>query len=699
MNLMDMLSSEADPMFEPPMESILEQESKKTNGVVKQPDNGIYFFPTVLTKLQTDIMEYIINIMSPELLKELESNDQNKKARSLLEDESDNVQEELKFNEIIDFLYDQLEITTNNPSLLVDHFLPKKLLLSEINEHLVNMSGKFQFFNRLINNLVEKFHHSIKYQESPIYNILVIANSVKELELIEGLIIGKPLQYNNVSTVKLYGKNININDLNPPESPMSEIEMEYKRKRKHKNIKPDKKPILFLNLITSSQLYNNYTPLLNSGTQFKLIFSFDNNLDTDCPSLAMMRNSRQEMPSQPYQYYGQYGQYGQYPQYQEPTPAIPIIIPIPIFSINHYKMLNPPPETNPMFSENNELTDWKYQIINSFLVNRINLFDNIEDDEDNISEFFVGLFGKNMRAIDDWLISWDSINFPLPEIFTKYNERTILKFSDEKIIKSLNHSYLGGKIEKMEKFDYKGFKTKLADTLYNRLNQAKDEIAQMKVKIQTFKEAETKRQLDLDEHEEKIADNYKKLKRFNEDANFIEKKYTKIDEEHQKLMGTKLDLDSKFNTFETLSTVNLTDKVTEQDNLIRQLKEDEENLQEELNRLTKENDEARGEYQQVSTESITILNELKRWNGLNEKLETKLGLPGIKILPSLIKKDDKINHELLLKKLETENIALSKFLDNDLEKVIGERNNLLANTNQGSSTRSINRMSRGSTPM
>lgn len=696
---MDMLSSEADPMFEPPMETILEQESQKKNGVVKQPENGIYFFPTVLTKLQTDIMEYIINIMSPELLKELEKNDQKNKPHSLMDDESETIQEELKFNEIIDFLYDQLEITTNNPSLLVDHFLPKKLLLSEINEHLVNMSGKFQFFNRLVNNLLEKFHHSIKYQESPIYNILVIANSVKELELIEGLIIGKPLQYNNVSTVKLYGKNINVNDLNPPESPMSEIEMEYKRKRKHKTVKPDKKPMLFLNLITSSQLYNNYTPLLNSGTQFKLIFSFDNNLDTDCPSLAMMRNSRQEMPSQPYQYYGQYGQYGQYPQYQEPTPAIPIIIPIPIFSINHYKMLNPPPEINPMFSENNELTEWKYQIINSFLVNRINLFDNIEDDEDNISEFFVALYGKNMRTIDDWLISWDSINFPLPEIFTKYNDRTIVKFNDEKIIKNLNHSYLEGKIEKIESFDYKTFKTKLADTLYYRLNQANDEISQMKVKIQNFKEFETKRQLDLDEHEEKIADNYKKLKRFNEDANFIEKKYTKIDEEHQKLMESKVELDTKFNTFESFSSADLKEKLEEQDALIKQLTKDEENLKEELTRLNKENDEARGEYQQISTESITIINEMKKWNNLNEKLETKLSLPGIKILPSLIKKDDKINHELLLKKLETENVALSKFLDNDLEKVIGERNNLLANSNQGSSTRSINRMSRGSTPM
>lgn len=676
MNLVDMLSSESNGQYEATMYSILNQEGSEQLPNITQPPGGVYYLPTVLTNLQKDLMEYIVNIFSPELIKGIQDQLEKTKIHNLLDDDDTREDDDslerndsgLTYQEIISLLFKQLKVTTNHPSLLVDHFLSKKLLLLETNERLTNMSSKFQLFNRLVDSLINEFNNNVKFEKAPVYNILVVADSVKELELIEGLIIGKNVHYNNVSTVKLYGENhLVLSVINPPEPQPDDIENEYKRKRNTKTPKPKKSPILFLHLTTAVQLYNNYSPLLNNSLEFKLIFTFDINLDIKCPSIEMIRSNK--------------------------DPQIPIIVPIPLYSVDHLQMITGPPETNPMFSENNEMYNWKKLIIHSFVLNRINLV----DDDMRIDDFFVKYYGHNMNTLMKWFLGWDLIEFPIPDIFEEFNDK-LLSYNEDKLIKRLEISYKEETIEKLDVFDYESFKAKFTDLLNKRVEIVTHKMTDLQGEIDTYRFSETKRQLEFDRDEELIAENYRKLRRLNEDASFVENKYSRVQHELTTLDEEKIKLQEKLEILKTLKQANYLEKLEDQNKQIDELQFDNVNITTEYNKIIEDHETMKKQYQESSTEALQLSIQIKTWQAKNQKIENKTNGPGIKILPSLMKKDDLINHEMVLKKLQKSNEFFENFYNVKLEKVIKERNTMIDNSS-GSSSRSISRISRGATPM
>ena len=90
MNLMDILSEEArDDIYQNnDMQSVLDENdplTETTDVVITQPENGIYYLPSVLTQLQKDLTETVLHMFSLDLLDEIRAKRERSSINSLLE--------------------------------------------------------------------------------------------------------------------------------------------------------------------------------------------------------------------------------------------------------------------------------------------------------------------------------------------------------------------------------------------------------------------------------------------------------------------------------------------------------------------------------------------------------------------------------------------------------------------------------------
>lgn len=743
MNLLDMLSADApEPVFQihdaNDMQSILEHaapdmdvdyDDKNGDTEIIQPNDGVYYLPCVLSKLQAEISEIVLQLLKSVLLTEAYKKKQRASINSLLDNSMDGDDERKgnlnDFNDLshfdkVDLLFDQLKTINKHPSLLVDHFIPKKLILSEVNERLTNLSGKFQLFNRIVNSLIDRYPQTKfdKNSKKGGFHILIVAESVKELELIEGLIIGKKLYYKNLSSRKLYDDNRDIPIYKNADTRRAELNPNYEgRPMRKSRIKSDKnhrnddeESYLCLYLLTSQQLYNNYTPSSNSkNSEFQLIISFDTALDRHNPSIELIR-SRTESQS------------------LTSTPLkTPIIIPTLLYTLDHLALEIPAPNINGTFNFNNRDTSspifkWKSEILNTFAVNRFKLFDS-----EFTTNFYVKTYGSNMNKLYKWFHKWDTLDYPLLDKFAAFNEEIILNYRDERLIKKLETNYifdtdlLPHKQEKknfnriklepkstfkaslqLDKFSYDEYKRKLAELLNERVFEIDDALTvNLKTILPSKRLGENLRQLSLDKQEEDIANQYKKLRKLNDTATSSEKKLNKVDNDLSRLTNTKVELTEKLQFLQSMIAKpdeELPQLIETQDETLKTLNEELKNLITEFDKLNDENEEIRSKYQTSSSEAVQLSSRLLSCKEQNGKLSSKLNGPGSNVLPSLIKKDDLINYELELTRSLKQNEFISLFFSEKVDNLIKERNTILDNTTSGSSSRPNNRISRGSTP-
>lgn len=662
-------------------------------------NDQVYFLPTILTRMQRELSEIVLRLLKPALLTEAKTKRQRTSINSLLDNGDDSElegAEKWTNTEKINLLFDQLRTINKHPSLLVDHFIPKKLLLLEINERLVNLSGKFQLFNRIINSLIDRYpvHQNGDTILQDGFHILVIAESVKELELIESLIIGKKLFYKNLSGRKLYDDNRPMPVYNTTEktitedsTPNSGSDSKTRRRYKQHRKKNDHdSPLgLHLYLVTSQHVYNNYTPSSNGkNSEFNLIISFDSGLDTKNASIEIIR-SRKEF---------------------ETLASIPlktpILIPTPVFTIDHLILeFPPPPNSNDDYfyntSGSSPLVKWKVKVLNAFVVNRFKLFYEIDQD------FFCNNYGRGMSKLYQWFHRWDTIKFPLHDVMQKFNDPLNLHYSDDKLMKKLETDYL-------KEFQtphwpvncYEDFKHVFADNLDRRVLQIDDDlIVQLQKKLPLYREQETKRQLKLDQQEEAIADNYRKFRKLNESASLSEQKLDRVITNLAKMEASKSELSERYLHLQDMHQKqgeSLAAEITSQDQTIKELQEELQNLESEYEKLTKENDEIRVNYQNSSGTAVQMSSKLETIKAKGQNYNLKLTRSGNKLLPDLIKKDDLINCEQMLARLTKENNFITLFFEDKVDRLIKERSAILDNTASGSSSRPSNRISRASTP-
>lgn len=723
MNLNDILSDETpkESHGSNDMESILDEEIFDNGNTVSGTDNvlqlhdGLYYLPTELTGLQKELSEMSLNIFKPELLEDMYTRKEKTSITCLLET-SDEDRRAIKGNELtmherIELLFDQLFLISKHPSLLVDHFMPKKLLLLQTNEGLEGLSGKFQLFNRLVNSFIDRYPpEESSYIYTTDMHILVVGQNVKELELIEALIIGKKVYYKNLSSHKLYE-----DDRELERGSDKQVEERRKSRRGKRFNKPtgEKRSKVCLYLVTSLQLYNNYIPSsAHINSKFNFIFSFDMRLDISSPSIEIMRSLETSSGGI---------------SYDSRDTAVfktPVLIPIPLYSIEHMLLLIPELQSGlNLISQSKDSPKYrrKLQALHTLVVNR-GLAYRFDD-----SDFFIHNYGFDMSLLFDWLHNWTKVNFPLENLSKKCtnNEEIVFSFDGHDIESQLRMNYLPdvdqemmlhcmpkkeeGDIMlhssyKLDPFTYKTYKEMLTFLVHHRISQYENASDSCEKNfIIPWREKESRRQEEIDRDEIEVAQHYNKLKKLNTEASNSERKLGRVESDLKKFQEMKADWESKLDFLKqnTLTSGNgdeLEKAVEAQRTIIDNLREEVEKTDKEYEKIDKVYESSRSKYQITSVEAARMSTEQKTLRAQNDKLRNHFNGMGFNILPSLIGKEDIISLESRLARLKSENQFIQTFYNKKLEKLVKERRNVLEGTNSGSNSRSNSRLSRASTP-
>lgn len=709
MNLVDILSEEqlAVPVKDRASDSLLR---------IKQPENGIYYLPTTFLPIQRDLQEIVIQIFGDVLTEEVRLKRQKTSINNLLDNaglqETASTVSSFSQVEKLNLFYEQLCLITRHPSLLVDHFMPKKLLLLEVNERLLCLSGKLKFFNRFIDALVESSD-----SDKPV-DLLVVTQDVKELELVEGLIIGKLLHYNNLCADRLYEGKVASEKIRSERQAVKSGKTKRRRVELFRNNVTKKIFPVTLHLATSQKLYNNFT--ITNSTKFLLIFSFDSAINPKNPNIEFLRSNN--LPNG----------HNFTLSLDSESLKTPILVPLPLYSVEHMNVHVPQPsveselDLNPR-SRSEALKKWKVDVLNALVTDRHRAF------EINEKDFYLQLYGHKMVSFIDWLHKWDISPFPLTEPIQALSTNLVLSLNDSIILKSvksgtvkyfdadfMNQPNEDEKDLKSEAdlvnfendlavYDYRTYRLKLTHLVHKRIsdiegltNKYRDEI------LPSIRLEESIKQVSIDKYEESIADSYKKLRKVNDDANINDKKLGRTEADLEVYQKKEEELNSKLvfleSKFEALSGEQnkheeLDREIETQQETLSKLDEELLNVKESYDKILSDSEKARLEYQSKSSEAAALSAKLVILNAETTALQQKINGPGISSLPALIQKDEIIYHEWILAKLKKENEFMSALYGKRLEKPIKERSTVLENTTTGSLSRPSNRISRASTPL
>ncbi|CCG25596.1 Hda2 protein [Candida orthopsilosis Co 90-125] len=643
--------------------------------------SGIYYIPTSLTETQIVLIQILLHLISETLINEVKLRRKKTSIDSLLEvssmstqvaasgDNDSGVNSRVKNVQLIFMCFDNLLTINNHPSLLVNHFMPKRLLLSQPTSSQALMSGKLQFFNKLIDSVLEKSR--LSHNEH--YPILVVARNNKELELIEGLIIGKELRYTNSGNLKLYDDK----------RPVNEEEGEGAKKG------------VFLNLIQTQQLYNNYMNKPTSSS-YRFIFSFDSKIDSTNPSIEMLRSKH----------------------------ACPIFVPIPIYSIEHLMLQMPEPssggfdmdidvvnDADAVASLTNPKQMWKLKLLNTLAVNFTKFNHALHNGWQ--SRFYYDTYGIKMKFFHENIMHPQRID----DLFTTFNDELVLHYSDDRLLKKLNTIYgkqIFGAMELGQPLTVDNFKYQFAELLAFKLremNLEMDEVQGEGNKEQKGDSEEgigqkrlitTSKQVHFDEDENTIAESYHKLRKLNDDANIVDRKLARVENDLHKFSEKDAELENKLSQLKSITEHSVSQSLlTTQSTQLENLRKELTDLQQEYDRLTNETEDLRIKYQQSSSEAVIESQKQQKLQLQLEKITNKMQSPGMALLPDLIYKDTLLTNQHRLDKLRHQNKFLESFYHDQIEKVLVERQSIIESSggaSVGSSSRPSNRISRDSTP-
>lgn len=688
MNLMDMLSADlalnSVAAEEPFYETLASFELNQ------QPENTIHYLPCVMSTLQKDMAEAIVQIFSSLLESEIVMRKQRTSINTLLESTSLLKDNEQLILDSLSLMYNLLLTISMHPSLLVDHFISKGLLLLSPKDRLLDLSGKMRLFNELIDSLTEK-------QEScalkSVYNMLVVARSVKELELIEGLIVGKKLVYYNASSGKLYDEEPSSTRIKSDYSGDSPGIDSWRRPRHHNRLvaeetSPSK---LVLHLITSNQLYNTYP----SSTPLDLIFSFDAGLDLKSPGLDLRRRNNK-------------ASFGLIPQRQSP-----LLIPIQIFSIEHIGHILTQP--NHSFSTPKDEEAWRLKVLKTYIVNRSHLFMPRKQDE------VIANYSKIFRDVGNWILNWEKVRLPaILNLLEEYSTLLTIDPEDSAVISSVKENHLSSlgstfmpisgeasscfissdSVPK-EPVDYQSLKLELAQFLNKRADEVETLIEDgLGSVLPNLRMVEASRQLEIDSLEDQVGIHYRKLRKLNESLLSVDKKFNRVESENQNLQTQHNEVEKLMAHLEDI-TKNKSDEeidslMNEQSAIVKDLENEKDRLDEEYKSLAEGSEKAREVYQSQSTKAVKATGKLNSVLLKQKLLEEKLNGPGMRLIPSLTRKDELAMYDRKIRRIENENKFLNLLFSMRFDRLVRERTSSMEHA--ASLSGRLNNRSRASTP-
>lgn len=187
----------------------------------QEPDDLIYYLPINQTLVQKELIELMVQLHKKSILKSLgkiktENSDSatDSKGNPLLNE-----------NVMLETFVSSVKQIDNHPTLLVNHFIPKNLLLLDTKENIINSSLKYVRLDEILNCIIAR-----KKQKT----IIISVSNAKELDLVESILIGKSgLQYYRFSGASLYYENHGSFDFskNPIKPPVREHRDESDRSK------------------------------------------------------------------------------------------------------------------------------------------------------------------------------------------------------------------------------------------------------------------------------------------------------------------------------------------------------------------------------------------------------------------------------------------------------------------------------------
>ncbi|KAI5948957.1 HDA2 [Candida theae] len=649
-------------------------------------DSGVVYVPTALTDTQITLVQILLHLISETLIKDVQQRRRKTSIDSLLDISSSidtpmgvaatangdfDVYSRAKSLQLVSMCFNSLITVNNHPSLLVNHFMPKRLLLSQPNESQALMSGKFQFFNNLIDSILDRARTS---SSKELYPVLVVAKNNKELELIEGLIIGKNLNYANSGNMKLY------DDKRPAQKESAGEDAD------------DRKGV-FLHLIQTQQLYNRYMNK-SLSSNFKFLFSFDSKIDPTNPSIQMLRSEN----------------------------ACPIFVPVPVYSIEHLMLQIPEPNGSEFDTDlsmninggvdadtlassiSSPKLTWKLKLLNNLAVNFVK-FSHEEPHNEEADSFYYDNYGVKMKYFHECLQHHPQ---RIADLFTKFNDELILNFSDDRLLKKLNLVYrkeIFGSMELGQPLTVDNFNHKFVQLLAFKLRQMSLELEKIQGEGKIHENGEhksdgkesensrvigdggdqvqsigykrlltTSKQVHFDEDENTIAESYHKLRKLNNDANTMDRKLARVENDLHKCSEKDGELENKLAQLKSITEHGVSQQLlSNQSTQIENLEKELNDLHQEYDRLTNETEDLRSKYQQSSSEAVTeSQKQLKLQKQLN-KLTSKMQSPGMDVLPDLIHKDTLLTTQHRLDKLRHQNKFLETLCNNQVAKIVNER--------------------------
>lgn len=170
--------------------------------------SNIHYIPIGITDFQYDLIEILIamhynslndEIYQNKLINSITADSDNKTNIDSNNNDSNILKKCLSSRQLIYLLDSHIRAVLNHPCLLVDHFMPRKFLQMETINNLILSSEKFKILQKILFQLVDNFN-----KDSSNLNVIIISHNVKELDLLEGLLLGQFFKLKRLSGNSLY---------------------------------------------------------------------------------------------------------------------------------------------------------------------------------------------------------------------------------------------------------------------------------------------------------------------------------------------------------------------------------------------------------------------------------------------------------------------------------------------------------------
>lgn len=685
MNLMDMLSAEqtfASGAASEPYHPLRQHDQPN------EPADSVHYLPCIMSALQKDMVEAVVQIFAGLLETHMVMQKQRTTISRLVESAATDKSPLHLDNETL-LMYNLLQTISLHPSLLVDHFISKGLLLLSPKDKLLELSGKMLLFTELIDVLTVKQDDGTFAGD---YNLLVVARSVKELDLIEGLIVGKKLYYHTLSRSKLFEENVprGCKEATTDGSPGPDTWNRHHRRCN--NAKPVPEPQLLLHLITSDQLYTSYSADHTS----ELIFSFDPTLDLTSPGLELVRRHNRTSVASAMAHR-----------------ETPVLIPIQVFSIEHIARILCHPR--PLLVNSHDEPAWRLKVLKAFIVNRSHLFIPRAGDASAPSH------SRLFQDLGKWLVDWDTTRPPAClDALKSYSDMLVLDIDDDMVISSLKQNHLTAlgatfmpvsekkshciflKSTNEDSIDYSTLKRSLSHFLYERADEVESLTEDgLKCILPELRKSEAARQVEIDSYEDQVGENYRKLRKFNDSLLAVDKKLNRAETENQTLLAQVGETEGLLKQVEDVKANKTEAEIMalteEQTALVEELEAEKKRLQEEYSAISDESERLREEYQVQSTEAVKMSAKVAAAVEKQQKLEHKLSGPGMSLLPALVQKYEMALQDSKILRVRAESDFISLLFRVHFDRLVKERT-LSMEHSASLSGRANNRSSRSSIP-